>query len=110
MNRGTWKEIERQWAERLGGTRVPVTGRARSAGVPDVEHPRFAVEIKAGQVLSARLLEALEQAEAAAKATGRLPLVCVSHSYGRGRPNRHAVVLPLATWRALTATPEEETP
>ena len=66
MHRATWKAIERQWAERLGGKRVPVTGRTRG-DAPDVEHDVFSIEVTAGRVMSTRLQTAVEQAVASKK-------------------------------------------
>ena len=66
-------------AEALGGTRVPVSGRGRGS-VPDIEHTLFAIEHKAGAVLSSRLQTALEQAKAAAVGTRKTPLVTIDHS------------------------------
>ncbi len=71
-----WKACERKIAEILGGVRVPVTGRQRGA-TPDIEHPTLSIEVKSRKSLSAWLLDALEQAQAASK-DGRLP-VAVLH-------------------------------
>ena len=57
--RGTWKASERRIAEKLGGKRVPVTGRERGSA-PDVEHKLYAIEHKYGKVLSSRLQTAIE--------------------------------------------------
>ena len=77
MNRSTWKRHEREWAELLGGKRVPVSGRQRG-DQPDIQHPRFSVEVKAGLVLSTRVLTGMEQAIAAMK-EGQTPIVCISN-------------------------------
>ncbi len=58
-----WKKAERVIARRLGGERIPVTGRA---GRPDVAHPLLAVEVKTRRTLPRWLLEALAQASRAA--------------------------------------------
>ncbi len=79
MKRATWKGIEREWAEALGGKRVPITGRGRG-DVPDIEHPLWSIEIKAGRVLPTRLKVAMEQAEAAAVGTTKTPIVGIEHS------------------------------
>jgi len=114
VNRATWKAHERWWAAQLGGKRVPVTGRQRGSA-PDVEHDRYAIEIKCGRVLSPRLREGMAQAVAAAAAYphgARTPLLCVTHSVGPGRPNEHYVVLRLQDWQALTGdgTATEDAP
>jgi hypothetical protein len=77
----TWKAVERAVARRLGGRRVPVTGRG---GAPDVEHERLAVEVKHRKELPRWLKHAMVQAEAAAR-DGKVPVV-VLHERGQ----RHA--------------------
>jgi hypothetical protein len=56
----TWKHAERQIAKRLGGRRVPVTGRA---GQPDIAHPWLSIEVKHRRRLPQWLTMAMEQAE-----------------------------------------------
>ena len=57
MDRSTWKQHERNWADRMPTRpgqltqRIPVTGR-HSADVPDIDHSDFAIEVKAGKVVS----------------------------------------------------------
>lgn len=99
MNRSTWKQIERDWALDLGGKRVPVTGRQRG-DVPDVEHPLYAIEVKAGRVMSPRLREGMSQAKAAAAGTGKTPLLVVTHCDGRGYPREEYVVMTKADFIA----------
>lgn len=77
--RGTWKASERKIAEILGGKRVPVTGRERGSA-PDVEHEVFAIEHKYGKVISSRFQTAIEQAQAAAEGTEKIPLVTWEHA------------------------------
>jgi hypothetical protein len=69
----TWKHTERQIAKRLGGRRVPVSGRA---GQPDIAHPWLSLEVKHRRRLPQWLSKALMQAEQSA-APGQLPLVVV---------------------------------
>ena len=76
--RGTWKASERRIAEKLGGKRVPVTGRERGSA-PDVEHKLYAIDHKYGKVLSSRLQTAIEQAYAAAEGTDKIPLITFEH-------------------------------
>ncbi len=45
MSERAWKRTERAIAARLGGVRVPVSGRQRG-DAPDIAHPTFAVEVK----------------------------------------------------------------
>jgi hypothetical protein len=92
MKRGTWKQIERDWAEWLGGERIPVTGR-HSGDVPDIQHHRFAIEVKAGKTISTRLRAGMDQAIKAAEVTGRTPLLCVTHNAGPGKPKEHYVIM-----------------
>lgn len=107
MNRGTWKAIERWWALELGGRRVPVNGRQRGSA-PDVEHDRYAIEVKAGKVMSPRLREGMQQAVLSAVNTTKIPLLCVTHSVA-GRPSERYVVLRLEDWQALNGDyPREE--
>jgi len=101
MTRSTWKSSERRMATALGGTRVPISGRGRG-NVPDIEHPVYAIEHKAGRVLGPRLLLAIAQAEAAAAVSGKVPLVTIEQSSGPGRPNRRFVLLRLEDWPGVS--------
>lgn len=83
MSRQTWKRTERAIAGRLGGVRVPVSGRSRG-DAPDVAHPRLAIECKHRRSLPAWLREAMAQAHAAA-GPDEIP-VAILHEHGR----RHA--------------------
>ncbi len=60
-----WKEAERELARAMGGER---TG-PRGFGLPDVQHPRWAPEVKYGQArwFTAQLEKDLKQAETNAK-------------------------------------------
>ncbi|GIV60277.1 MAG: hypothetical protein KatS3mg043_1366 [Rhodothermaceae bacterium] len=91
-----WKRTERRVAERLGGKRVPVTGRSRG-DAPDVAHAWLSIEIKHRQRLPAWIEDAMRQAEAAAR-DGQLP-VAVLHERGRNH-DRDLVVLRLADFEA----------
>lgn len=77
MKSRMWKQHESNWAELLGGKRVPVSGRGRG-DQPDVAHERFSVEVKAGAVLSSRALDGMAQAVASIKG-GQVPIVCISN-------------------------------
>jgi hypothetical protein len=59
----TWKHAERQIARRLGGRRVPVSGRA---GQPDIAHSWLSIEVKHRRRLPQWLTKALLQAVQAA--------------------------------------------
>jgi len=108
MDRATWKAIERKWALWLGGRRVPVTGRQRG-DAPDVEHDLYAIEVKAGRCMPTRLRHGMRQAVASSIGTGKIPLLCVSHSV-TGHPSEHYVVMRLDDWQAWNggALSEEE--
>ena len=99
MDRSTWKRWERWWAERLGGVRVPVSGRARG-DVPDVAHALYSIEVKAGKVLSPRLRAGMRQAVAAAHGTAKTPLLCVTHKVAGQRDAEHYVMPRLEDWLA----------
>ncbi len=89
MAEAAWKRHEREVARLLGGRRQPNTGR-RSA---DVLAPRWAIEVKLRRQLPLWLLEAIAQAEAAARGTERLPLLVLVVPQGRGRrPLRLAII------------------
>ena len=74
-SRGRWKQVERDVAADFGGKRVPVTGRQRG-DAPDIEHPDFSIEVKAGRnALSAsKIREAQDQARASAVGTNKWPI------------------------------------
>jgi hypothetical protein len=99
VDRATWKAIERWWAEKLGGVRVPITGRSRGSA-PDVAHDRWAVEIKAGRVMSARMQEGMVQAVAAAR-EGQIPLVGITQAIGPGHPRQHYVLMRFDDWQRV---------
>ena len=75
----TWKRTERSIARRLGGERVPATGRARGSA-PDIAHTYFAIEVKHRKTLPRWLLEAVDQAVKSAR-SGQLP-VAILHEAG----------------------------
>ena len=95
----TWKQAEREVAARLGGRRVPVTGRGRG-DAPDVAHDTLSIEVKHRAALPAWLRGAMAQAQAAGR-DGKVP-VAVLHE--RGRPYDDALcVLRLADLARLLA-------
>ena len=106
MARHTWKAWERWWADTLeemgfGPTqRIPVTGRS-SGDVPDLDNAILAPEVKAGKVLGSRMRKALEQADKAGKATGRIPIVLVTNTSGPGKAAEHVVIIRLQHWERL---------
>ncbi len=105
MDRSVWKNWERKVAEWFGGDavnakRIPVTGR-QSGDVPDVETIKFAIEVKAGKVVSSRTLKAVDQAKKAAVATNKIPVVVQVHKVNKNVAVP-LVTLDLATFLKLT--------
>ncbi len=92
-----WKRVETAIAARLGGQRIPVSGRGRG-DQPDIAHPTFAVEVKLRASLPAWLTAATDQAKAAAR-DGQMPLVVIHVSGARHRDD--LCVLALADLVAL---------
>lgn len=76
----TWKQAEREIANRLGGERVPVTGRQRGSA-PDIEHEWLSLEVKHRKKLPGWMLDAIAQAETS-KRDEQLPMV-VLHQNGQ---------------------------
>lgn len=99
MNRERWKQIERWWAKALGGQRIPVSGR--HDGGSDIDHPVWAIEVKAGAVLSPRLQKALEQANRAGAQTDKRPLVCIEHCRSGRSGSIRVVMMELKDWLDL---------
>ena len=64
--RSRWKALERAIAARLGGERVPVTGRTRG-WAPDVKHRWLAIEVKSRKSRMVLIAEMLDQAVKAAE-------------------------------------------
>lgn len=89
-----WKATERALAQRLGGERVPITGRIRGSA-PDIAHNWLSVEVKTRRRLPLWLLEAVEQAVVAAKGT-QLPIAILheNHKYH----DSDLVVMRLKDW------------
>lgn len=105
MDRSVWKNWERKVAEWFGGDsvnakRIPVTGR-QSGDVPDVETIKFAIEVKAGKVVSSRTLKAVEQAKKAGISTNKIPVVVQVHKVNKNVAVP-LVTLDLATFLKLT--------
>lgn len=105
MDRSTWKNWERKVAEWFGGDsvnakRIPVTGR-QSGDVPDVETIKFAIEVKAGKVVSSRTLKAIDQAKKAGASTNKIPVVVQVHKVNK-TVSVPLVTLDLATFLKIT--------
>ena len=107
MSEKAFKRTERAVAARLGGKRVPITGRQRG-DVPDVAHPLYSVEVKHRQSIPAWLKDAVSQA-VAASTPQQIPIV-VLHEAGQ-RHGNDLVVIPLSeftAWYGAVSTPEGE--
>jgi len=78
-----WKRVETAIAARLGGQRIPVSGRGRG-DQPDIAHPTFAVEVKLRGSLPGWLTGAAAQAKASARGD-QTPLVVLHVSGARHR-------------------------
>jgi len=91
MAEASWKRHEREVARLLSGERQPNTGKRG----PDVLSGEWAIEVKVRRRLPKWLTEALQQAEAAGRETGRRPLLVLVHAPGRGRRARRYALLPL---------------
>lgn len=85
----TWKNVERQIAARLGGERVPVTGRQRGSA-PDIAHSWLSLEVKHRKSLPAWLADAMTQAQASQRG-GQLPMV-VLHEKQQNYDESYCVV------------------
>jgi hypothetical protein len=87
----SWKRTELEIARRLGGERVPVSGRTRG-WAPDVSHPWLAIECKERKNMPVLLATAMDQAEKSAawsKKRGegdKLPIAIV-HQKGQHMAN-----------------------
>lgn len=64
--RARWKAVEREIAARLGGERVPVSGRTRG-WAPDVAHPWLSIEVKSRKSALAIIATMMDQAHKAAE-------------------------------------------
>lgn len=69
----TWKKVERAVAKKLGGERIPVTGRIRGSA-PDIAHPVYAVEVKHRKCLPSWIRTAMAQAEASKRPPQRVAI------------------------------------
>lgn len=104
-----WKQTERFVAEVLGGKRVPITGRQRG-DAPDIQHPRYSIEVKrraSAYAFPKWLTTAIEQADAS-NPGDKTPLVVIEHAHGSGRQRDHYVLLRLFDFIDLTGRDEED--
>ena len=80
MTNKIWKATERMIAKRLGGRRVPITGRTRGSA-PDVEHDWLSIEVKHRRVVPKWLRNAMDQACKSNLTGTKLP-VSIIHEHG----------------------------
>jgi len=90
--RKQFKDTERRIAELLGGTRVPINGRARGSA-PDIESSWLSPEVKSYDKNPPSIHNAMAQAKASAR-DGKLP-IAVFHKNGT-RYTEALVILTLA--------------
>lgn len=97
MNRGTWKRRERGVAKRLGGERLPVSGRTKDE--PDAETPLLCIQSKHGRNRPGYLREWLSGICRVAKDRGKSGMVI--WSVMREREDDALVIMRLADFEAL---------
>lgn len=94
MTDKAWKRSEREIAALLGGTRIPITGRARGSAA-DIAHELYSIEVKRRESLPAWLFEdAFEQADMSNDGT-KTPLVVVEQARANGHGRERYAVLRL---------------
>lgn len=89
MSDKAWKAYERRLAKRLGGERVPITGRIRGSA-PDVKNSWLSIEAKFRKQLPAWLFDAMDQAVKSIRGE-QLPIV-VLHQSGTRTDNDFVVL------------------
>lgn len=91
-----WKSTERALAKRLGGERVPVSGRTRGSS-PDISHSHYGIEVKERKTLPAWLHSAMDQAVKSAatyfrkSGNNQLPIV-ILHETGKHHSNDFVII------------------
>lgn len=96
MAHRNWKSTERALAKRLGGERVPVSGRTRGSS-PDIAHADWGIEVKERKTLPAWLNDAMDQAVKSSTTyfrkhgVNQLPVV-ILHQKGRNHSNDYVVI------------------
>lgn len=103
-NRARGAQDEKDVAKILGAKRH----WANSGGPEDLEHDRFAIQVKGGlRVVNDTVRNGLSSAEAAAGSTGKLPILVVVDRAGT-RINRYVVIRleTWADWEGINAGPE----
>ena len=92
MHRNTWKSQEREYAKKIHGTRIPVTGRSGS-DIPDITSHTIVGEVKKGAVCSKKTLKALEGIKEVGKYTHKYPILFQAHKEKGKRDVQHVVTL-----------------
>lgn len=92
MHRNTWKSQEREYAKKIHGTRIPVTGRSGS-DIPDINSHTIVGEVKKGDVCSKKTLKALEGIKEVGEYTHKLPVLFQAHKEKGKRDIQHVVTL-----------------
>lgn len=90
MERGNWKNVERNLAKRLSGKRVPITGRTRGS-TPDIEHPNLSIEVKSRKEIPLWLKDAMDQTEKANPHNDKIPIV-ILHELGKRHDNDYVII------------------
>ena len=99
MSDKLWKQNERETAKRLGGKRVPITGRQRG-DQPDIEHGALSIECKHRNVIPNWIKDAIDQAVASIKNPEQVPIVQV-HEKGANRDN-DLIIMRMIDFQALS--------
>ncbi len=96
--RAAAKAVERWWAEKLGGKRVPagVAAQLRSGDL-DIRSPHRGIQVK-NRNLPAWFIEGWDQAEVGVRGTGLRPLLVITTKPGPGKQARHFVVEEVRWW------------
>ena len=97
MQRGTWKRREREVAARLGGQRLPVSGRGKDE--PDAETPLLCIQSKHGRNRPSSLTTWMDGICRTAGDRGKVGLVVWSTMRERG--DDALVILRLKDFEAL---------
>jgi len=93
-----WKQLERDVARLLGGSRYP----ANSGGRIDVESSEYVAQVKHVQRLSLAQLEALAvEMEQIGAEKGKTGILVIKRRAGRGHPTKALVILTEAAFLAL---------
>tara|TARA_R100001163_G_scaffold49330_1_gene37070 strand:- start:1015 stop:1395 length:381 start_codon:yes stop_codon:yes gene_type:complete len=95
MNRETWKAQERDYAKKIHGKRIPVTGRSGS-DVPDITSHTIVGEVKksgTGKAVSLKTMKALRGIKKVGKSTGKIPVLFQAQRENGKRDVEHVVTM-----------------